>query len=46
MNETLKVLESRRSIRKFKNDPVPQNVLDEILKAGNTLRRGRICKAP
>ena len=34
MNETIKVLTTRRSVRKFKSDPVPEKVLDEILTAG------------
>ena len=29
MNETIKVLTTRRSVRKFKSDPVPEKVLDE-----------------
>lgn len=36
MNETIKVLTTRRSVRKFKSDPVPEKVLDEILTAGMT----------
>lgn len=34
MNETLNVLKTRRSIRKFKSDSIPQNLLDEIIEAG------------
>ena len=34
MNETLKVLETRRSCRKFKPDMVEQDKLDAIIKAG------------
>ena len=34
MNETIKVLTTRRSVRKFKSDSVPEKVLDEILTAG------------
>lgn len=34
MNETVQVLTTRRSVRKFKDQPVPREVLDEILKAG------------
>lgn len=34
MNETLKVLESRRSCRNFSKNPVEQEKLDAILKAG------------
>ena len=46
MNETLKVLESRRSIRKFKNEPIPQNVLDEVLKAGEYAPTGKNMQSP
>jgi len=31
MNETIKVIKSRRSIRKFKPDPIPEEYLEEIL---------------
>jgi nitroreductase len=31
MNETIRVIKSRRSIRRFKPDPVPDHVLQEIL---------------
>ncbi|MEM2614001.1 MAG: nitroreductase family protein [Nitrososphaerota archaeon] len=31
MNETIKVIKSRRSIRKFKSDPIPEEYLKEIL---------------
>ena len=34
MNETIKNLLERRSIRAYKKDPVPQETLDLILKAG------------
>lgn len=34
MNETINTLLSRRSVRKFKSDPVPENLIDEIIKAG------------
>lgn len=34
MNETLKVLENRRSCRKFKNDMITKEELDAILRAG------------
>ncbi len=34
MNETLKVLTTRRSVRKFKSDPIPAETLDDILRAG------------
>lgn len=34
MNETIKTLLSRRSVRKFKSDPVSDDFIDEIVKAG------------
>ena len=34
MNEVLTALKTRRSIRKFRSDPVPQALLDEIMEAG------------
>jgi nitroreductase len=34
MNETVKSLLGRRSVRAYKSDPVPEEILDEILQAG------------
>ncbi len=34
MNETLRVLKTRRSIRCFNDKPVPQDVLEQIVEAG------------
>ncbi len=34
MNEILKAMQERRSVRKFKSDPVPQDILDRIAEAG------------
>ena len=34
MSEVLKKMETRRSIRKYKKDAVPQEILDQILEAG------------
>lgn len=36
MNETIKNLLERRSVRGYKEDLVPEEVLNEILEAGNT----------
>lgn len=41
MNEVTKVLCERRSIRKFKNDQIPRDVLDEILKCGTFAPSGK-----
>lgn len=34
MNETLRIMESRRSCRNFKSDPVPPEDIDRIIRAG------------
>jgi len=34
MNETMKAMLERRSVRKFKSDPVPQQIIDQITEAG------------
>ena len=34
MNEVLKALKERRSIRSYKADPVPQALMDEVIEAG------------
>ena len=36
MNETIKNLLERRSVRGYKEDLVPEEVLNEFLKQGNT----------
>ena len=46
MNETLKVLETRRSCRNFKPDMVEQEKLDAILKAGTYAATGMGKQAP
>ena len=46
MNEAIKNMVERRSIRRYKPDPVPQNLLDEILKAGVYAPTGRNMQAP
>ena len=46
MNETLKVLETRRSVRKFKSDPIPDDVLDQILTAGTYAPTGMGQQSP
>lgn len=46
MNETIKTLTSRRSVRKFKSDLIPQNILDEIITAGTFAPTGRNRQAP
>jgi len=34
MNEVIKLLQSHRSVRKFTDQPIPQEVLDELIKCG------------
>lgn len=34
MNDILKVLKGRRSVRRYKEDAVPENLMDEIIEAG------------
>ncbi|MBR5229527.1 MAG: nitroreductase [Firmicutes bacterium] len=34
MNDVLKAIKERRSIRSYKEDPVPQEILDQIIEAG------------
>ena len=46
MNETLKVLESRRSCRNFKPDMIAKEDLDAILKAGTYAATGMGKQSP
>ena len=46
MNETLKVLESRRSCRSFKPDMIKEEELKEILKAGTFAATGMGKQSP
>ena len=46
MNETLKVLESRRSCREFKPDMVRKEELDAIIKAGTYSATGMGKQSP
>lgn len=41
MSELLKKIETRRSIRKFKNTMIPRDVIDQIIKAGTYAATGR-----
>ena len=41
MNETLRVMESRRSCRNFKSDMVPEELVEQIVKAGTYAANGR-----
>ena len=46
MNETLKTLKERRSCRHFKPDPVPAEILDQILEAGTYAATGMGRQSP
>lgn len=41
MNEVIKCLKERRSIRKYKKDAIPQDILDQILEAGTYAASGK-----
>lgn len=41
MSELLKKIETRRSIRKFKNTMIPRDIIDQIIKAGTYAATGR-----
>ena len=46
MNEAMKVLLERRSCRSYKPDPVPQDILDQILEAGTYAATGMGRQSP
>ena len=46
MNEALKVLLERRSCRSYKPDPIPQEILDQILEAGTYAATGMGKQSP
>ncbi len=46
MNETLKTLIERRSCRSYKSDPVPEEILDQILEAGTYAATGMGRQSP
>lgn len=46
MNETLKVLESRRSCRNFKPDEISDEILEQIIKAGTYAATGMGKQSP
>lgn len=46
MNDTLKVLETRRSCRNFKPDMVPEETLEQIIKAGTYAATGMGKQSP
>ncbi len=46
MNETIKTLLERRSCRNYKADPIPREILDQILEAGTYAATGMGKQAP
>ena len=46
MNETLKTLKERRSCRNYRPDPVPAEILDQILEAGTYAATGMGKQSP
>ena len=46
MNETLKTLKERRSCRSYKPDPIPEEILDQILEAGTYAPTGMNWQSP
>ena len=46
MNEALKVLTERRSCRSYRPDPIPAEILDQILEAGTFAATGMGKQSP
>ena len=46
MNDVLEAIKTRRSVRKFKPDMVPQEVLDRIIEAGTYAATGKNRQSP
>ena len=46
MNEVIKAMQERRSIRKFKPDMVPKDIIDEIVTAGTYAASGMNKQSP
>lgn len=46
MHDLMKLIRERRSIRSFRNDPVPRELLDRIIEAGLYAASGRGRQAP
>lgn len=46
MNETLRTIRDRRSIRKFTDEPVPRDVIEQIVDAGIWAASGKNGQAP
>lgn len=46
MNEVIQNMISRRSVRKYKSDMLPKNIIDDIIKAGTFAPTGRGMQSP
>lgn len=46
MNQTIETIIARRSIRQYKNDPIPDEILNSILKAGTYAATGMNRQSP
>ena len=46
MNEVIEKIVTRRSVRKYKPDMVPSDIIDEILKAGTYAATGMNRQSP
>ena len=46
MNEVMKTIVERRSVKKYKPDPIKKEILDEIIKAGTYAATGKNRQAP
>ena len=46
MNDTLELMKTRRSVRKFKSEPVPMDLIEKITEAGTYAANGRNRQTP
>lgn len=46
LNKTLELMQTRRSVREFKPDPIPEEILDQIVEAGTWAATGRNRQSP
>ena len=46
MNQTLQTILQRRSIKKYKSDPVPKDLIEKIVEAGTYAATGRNLQSP
>ena len=46
MNEVIQAMETRRSIRSYKPDMVPDEIIDQIVEAGTYAASGMGCQSP